>query len=41
MMLAAGVRLPVTVGEDAMAAERGFAVYSRSSLHAPGQLAVE
>jgi hypothetical protein len=36
MMLAAGVRLPVAVGEDAIATEFGFAGYSRSSLRASG-----
>jgi hypothetical protein len=36
MMLAAGVRLPVAVGEDAMAMEFSFAVDSKSSLYAFG-----
>jgi len=40
-MLAAGVRRPVAVGEDATATGRGFAVYSRSSLYASGQPGVE
>ena len=40
-MLAAGVRNALCVGEDAMATEFGFAVYSKSSLEPIGQLFVE
>jgi hypothetical protein len=40
-MLAAGVRLPVAVGEDAMGTVCGGGPKSRLSLYTPDQLSVE
>jgi hypothetical protein len=40
-MLAAGVRLPVAVGEDAMRTDCGGGPNSKLSLYRPDQLSVE